>query len=395
MELFSTVSSQVYLREKSFGDYNGKAWVEAVPYTSLLNNTYSMQYLPGISLKNNGVATATVKAKFHVSDLYLLPYFLSLDKTSYQIQTSDVYCYAADQPMEYELQYYPMPEDYKQYQGRLSPYAAQENAYSKFVYSHYLSVDPQTKAFMKQLIAEQAFSAMDPDIISKVASYIQNAATYNKQYPAELDQAENPVIAFLSVYKEGLCRHYASAATLLFRTLGIPARYTVGFSAVTVADEWIEVKTPGHAWVEIYIDDFGWIPVEVTPGTPGAGGGAGDCNCEGECTCDGEGEGSGSGSGNGDGDGEGEGDGGGGNGSGNTPDQKMKLQIKPVNVAKPYDGKPLYASNELKGLEQLLALGYKYSVSVKGMRTAYGITESTIVDLQIFNSVGEAHQIQW
>ena len=60
--------------------------------------------------------------------------------------------------------------------------------------------------------------------------------------------------------------HFASAAVLLLRQLGIPARYVSGFTAELSADETVNVPdSAAHAWVEIYLDGFGWYPVEVTP----------------------------------------------------------------------------------------------------------------------------------
>ena len=64
----------------------------------------------------------------------------------------------------------------------------------------------------------------------------------------------------LETYKEGICQHYASSATVLFRALGIPARYTIGYTTHATANEWVEVTTENaHAWVEVYIDGVGWI----------------------------------------------------------------------------------------------------------------------------------------
>ena len=58
------------------------------------------------------------------------------------------------------------------------------------------------------------------------------------------------------------------------QTDGVPCRYVSGYCAKEDSfksgenDEDIcEVKdSQSHAWVEIYLDDFGWIPVEMTPG---------------------------------------------------------------------------------------------------------------------------------
>lgn len=64
--------------------------------------------------------------------------------------------------------------------------------------------------------------------------------------------------------------HFASAATLMLRTLGIPARYVSGFTAELAAGETVEVPdSAAHAWVEIYLDGYGWYPVEVTPSYEG------------------------------------------------------------------------------------------------------------------------------
>jgi len=67
--------------------------------------------------------------------------------------------------------------------------------------------------------------------------------------------------------QEGYCVHYATAFVLLARHLGIPARYVQGF--------WVhrETKTTmlltssmAHAWPEVYLENFGWVAFEPTPG---------------------------------------------------------------------------------------------------------------------------------
>lgn len=79
---------------------------------------------------------------------------------------------------------------------------------------------------------------------------------------------------FLENSKEGFCVHFASAGTMLLRQMGCPARYVSGyvvkegsFRSDDNGGYISEVKdSQSHAWVEIYLDDFGWIPVEMTPG---------------------------------------------------------------------------------------------------------------------------------
>lgn len=55
---------------------------------------------------------------------------------------------------------------------------------------------------------------------------------------------------------------------MLFRGVGVPARYVEGVAARLphYTDKTVQLKDKNaHAWVEIYCDDIGWLPVEVTP----------------------------------------------------------------------------------------------------------------------------------
>lgn len=91
-----------------------------------------------------------------------------------------------------------------------------------------------------------------------------------------LPQGTDPVDYFLNTSMEGYCVHYASAATLMLQAMGIPARYASGY---VVFPEDFEKSSDGytaevtderaHAWAEIYLEDFGWMPLEVTPGYAG------------------------------------------------------------------------------------------------------------------------------
>ena len=98
------------------------------------------------------------------------------------------------------------------------------------------------------------------------------AFKYSKNPPSAggKDVVEN----FLSNSREGFCVHFASAGTMILRQMGVPCRYVSGYCAKGDSfksgendGDICEVKdSQSHAWVEIYLDDFGWIPVEMTPG---------------------------------------------------------------------------------------------------------------------------------
>lgn len=113
-------------------------------------------------------------------------------------------------------------------------------------------------------------------IIKTVMGELNTRAKYTLS-PGSTPSGEDFATWFLYENKKGTCTHFATAATLIFRSLGIPARYVEGYvitakdcAAATQTEDGsyrIEVKdTASHAWCELYLDGYGWAPVEVTPG---------------------------------------------------------------------------------------------------------------------------------
>ncbi|MGN0425655.1 MAG: transglutaminase domain-containing protein [Acetatifactor sp.] len=110
-------------------------------------------------------------------------------------------------------------------------------------------------------------------------AYAQAVANYlKKQYIYSLDLEELPSGAdaieyFLSEGRKGYCMHFASAGVAILRHLGVPSRYASGYvipkTGFTETEDGYTAEvldSQAHAWVEIYLDDIGWVPVEMTPG---------------------------------------------------------------------------------------------------------------------------------
>ncbi|MBD5508422.1 MAG: transglutaminase domain-containing protein [Lachnospiraceae bacterium] len=129
-------------------------------------------------------------------------------------------------------------------------------------------------------------------IVSGLTRYYQDNIPYTLR-PGLTPYNKDFVNYFLEENRRGYCAHFASAATLIFRYLGIPARYVEGY-AIDPTDifaegtrleearyeEYYEGYSPlgveavvsvdatdanAHAWVEIYDEALGWQVVEVTP----------------------------------------------------------------------------------------------------------------------------------
>jgi transglutaminase-like putative cysteine protease len=72
---------------------------------------------------------------------------------------------------------------------------------------------------------------------------------------------------FLFQSKKGYCSYYASAFTLLLRSLGIPSRLVAGFLIdlnSSVFDYYPVRANMAHAWVEVYFPGYGWIEYDPT-----------------------------------------------------------------------------------------------------------------------------------
>ena len=342
MKVKSTSSGRVYLRYMSYLDAVKE--YEAKPYDGMLDSKYSYNYLSGTSVKN-AVDADMIQIENYMSNMYVLPAYPVMEERDYPLPTNDV-IYSNNHDGSYSLLYY----HYSGYGDELGPvpseYTEEEKLYRDFVYANYCDVgDYDTERFMAEIIDKYQFNKDDDDIVSTVASYIMNAAAYDKSVANQLDQEEDMIIQFLSVYKKGVCRHYAAAATAMYRALGIPARYTVGFAAEAVKGEWVEVTTDqAHAWVEVYIDGIGWIAVEVT----------------------------------------------GGDGSGNPlpPPSYNTITLKPVTEHYEYDGKVHKHTGKIQGFDNLKNMGYTIDAVVRGESSEVGWTNVYIDKVTIFDPEG-------
>ena len=72
-------------------------------------------------------------------------------------------------------------------------------------------------------------------------------------------------------YRIGYCEQFAATMAVLGRTLGIPSRVVWGFTPGQVQpqadgpDAIVVRDTNAHAWVELWMDGFGWVSFDPTP----------------------------------------------------------------------------------------------------------------------------------
>lgn len=261
----------VYLRLRSFGNYTGTGWAEPAVYngyynTHPLNMTYE-------TLLNNAYSPVNeIEVVYNPDDgLAPVPYYTVSDVLSSRYTATDV-AVPADKSASF-FHYDHIPSIRTDILLSLNDAGVVSDEYTDFVYGNYLALPDDTKAALTGIINEAGLDASSATVIQDVASYVRGAAEYNGAFE-RIPEGEDRVIYFLTKSKEGICGHFASAATLIYRALGIPARYTVGYYVVTEG----KLKPAefyakdAHAWVEVFVDKIGWVPVEVTASSVSAGG---------------------------------------------------------------------------------------------------------------------------
>lgn len=173
-------------------------------------------------------------------------------------------------------------------------YSMNEEELREQIYEKYLEVPDDTKKIINGIMGNVTVSTQEQKeyYIKYVKDYLAKNYTYSLM-PGSVPEGEDFVEYFLLESKEGYCTYFATAAVLMYRCAGIPARYVEGY--VVTADmisqgehsqttiyrytdngetytvngtaSVVDVQdNAAHAWAEVYMDGYGWVTVEVTPG---------------------------------------------------------------------------------------------------------------------------------
>ena len=105
------------------------------------------------------------------------------------------------------------------------------------------------------------------DRVQSIINYVKNSAQYSLN-TGRMDEGYSDFAQwFLAESDTGYCVHFATAATVLLRAAGIPARYVTGYMVNCEAGEPVIVESDrAHAWVEYFDDELNtWIIAEPTP----------------------------------------------------------------------------------------------------------------------------------
>lgn len=104
------------------------------------------------------------------------------------------------------------------------------------------------------------------DLLFKIRDYCATTFEYDLKYPKAPIGYPDPIIYFAEFSKKGKCTHFATYTALMYRYFGIPSRVVGGYLVDACKSEDVDVYAENsHAWVEVYIQNLGWVSVDPTP----------------------------------------------------------------------------------------------------------------------------------
>ena len=125
--------------------------------------------------------------------------------------------------------------------------------------------DKDLKAIEKVLAGLRLENKSDILKADQILSFFRN----NFKYSLRLRRGKkdmDPLEHFLLVSRKGHCEYFATAAALMLRASGVPARYATGFSVQesSAPGKWIIRSRHAHAWVLVYLNGQ-WVDMDPTP----------------------------------------------------------------------------------------------------------------------------------
>lgn len=232
MVVNSPIDGKLYLRERDYDVYTGTAWVATTERKEKFTSG-------GTSVGTLSIATYSTRSKLFV------PYYA----------TSGLELVGGALENENNLQ---------QYKYSLSKKIRKSSLPS----AQYKELPAETKAWATESVKKlREGIATEQELIFRIQNYIRNSAGYNTA-AVRMDASHTDFARwFLEECETGYCVHYATAATVLLRAAGIPARYVEGYTVNGKAGTDVAVsKREAHAWVEYYdMDSRAWCILEATP----------------------------------------------------------------------------------------------------------------------------------
>ncbi|MCQ2500332.1 MAG: transglutaminase-like domain-containing protein [Lachnospiraceae bacterium] len=153
----------------------------------------------------------------------------------------------------------------------VTDYMTKEYAYRDFVKKHYLSIPEKTEALLTTHKLKGREGISTAQACAEIKLLLKNTLRYSegtRYLSNDMDFLEY----MLNIEPSGYSVQYATLATMMLRSYGIPARYVEGYyipasltENLNSGDIFPVTQEQSSAWVEYYLDGAGWIPFDPVP----------------------------------------------------------------------------------------------------------------------------------
>ncbi|MDM8559856.1 transglutaminase-like domain-containing protein [Candidatus Parabeggiatoa sp. HSG14] len=131
-----------------------------------------------------------------------------------------------------------------------------------------LYIPPKEKDHLIELSNNLGLYQKKPkEVLNTLATFFNQNFQYSLNLTALASNRQTPLENFLQNKRAGHCEYFATATTLLLRTVGIPSRYTVGYAALEFSElenVYVVRQRHAHAWTLAYINGR-WQEFDTTP----------------------------------------------------------------------------------------------------------------------------------
>ncbi len=130
-----------------------------------------------------------------------------------------------------------------------------------------LQIPNAEKAALNRILSQLNVQNQSPaKLLLLVDGFFQKNFTYSLTLTGK-GNSSTPLSKFLLQTRSGHCEYFATATALLLRSLGIPARYAVGYSVrefSPLENQYVVRSRHAHAWTLAYIEGK-WQAFDTTP----------------------------------------------------------------------------------------------------------------------------------
>ncbi len=275
LEVTADFDALLYLRGRAMNIYDGTSWYDSADYPDEIPN-WEMLDWPEMVWESGIVKISTRYAHRMVYTPYYLRKAYMKDAgagivnktgmTEYSFDCQEVIPYSSPDTMyPSPLSEYPSQRNFVVYYGQTVQ--TENGGWRGDMLEQFIRLPDSVRRWAEPLADEITEGIVSPyHKALAIADYVKNSATYDTATPAMPRWESDFSRWFLEDSDTGYCVHFASAAAVLLQASGIPARYVTGYTAqVNAGETTVVTADKAHAWVEYYLNGFGWTVLEATP----------------------------------------------------------------------------------------------------------------------------------